>query len=109
MKLAPRWLPLGLRVFLVLVCVQLLLTLPAQFWQGFLDTPLGFFLVLPYFSAYIAHAIGVPGLLTNNGACGWGWCAPTVLGWLVIVGVWLLVYGGLAKLIAMAIRRANDA
>ena len=37
------------------------------------------------------HRLGIPGLLEHNGACGWGWCAPTVFGWAFLCVVWGLV------------------
>jgi hypothetical protein len=54
--------------------------------------------LLPFLSVYLFHSLGVPGLLANGGACGWGWCAPTVLGWLLVGGValgllWVLALG----------------
>ena len=79
-----------LKFLALVITLQVLLALPGLVWPRYLDSPIGLALVAPYFSAYILHAIGVPGLLQNNGACGWGWCAPSVLGWLVIFLTWFL-------------------
>jgi ribose/xylose/arabinose/galactoside ABC-type transport system permease subunit len=40
---------------------------------------------------YILNGIGIPGLLQNNGHCGWGWCGPTVFGYVVLVIFWVVV------------------
>ena len=89
-----------LRLFALIVAAYALLTLPGLFWPGYLDTPFGLLVVVPFLSIYVFHGIGIPGLLQHGGACGWGWCAPTVLGWVVLVGFWLGVAGLLARLVA---------
>jgi hypothetical protein len=86
-------------VFTVLLAAFALLTLPALVWPRYLDSPLGVVAAVPYLSIYLFHGIGVPGLLQNNGACGWGWCAPTPCGWAFLCLVWL----GIAWLIAWGI------
>lgn len=97
------------KILLLLGLMQCVLALPGLWWPRYLDTPVGLWLVVPYFVPYIAHALGVPGMLQNNGACGWGWCAPTAWGWLLMGCVWLLVYGGIASLIAgFQERRQSD-
>jgi len=52
-------------------------------------------LALPYYLVYLLHQAGMPGLLANDGLCGWGWCAPTLFGWLVILlpllSLWLMI------------------
>jgi branched-subunit amino acid transport protein len=88
-----------LKVFALIVAGYVLLGLPAAFWPQYLDSPVGLVYALPFLSVYLFHAIGVPGLLQNNGACGWGWCSPTTFGWVFIVGFWLGVAWLLAKLI----------
>ena len=72
------------------VVVYLLFAAPALVWTRYLDSPIGLVVVSPYFAPYVVHFMGVPGLLENNGACGWGWCPPTIAGWGVIIGVWFL-------------------
>lgn len=79
------------KFFVALIAAFLLLSLPALVWPRYLDSPVGLMLAVPYLSIYLFHGIGIPGLLQNNGACGWGWCAPTALGWLFLAVFWLLV------------------
>ncbi|MBX9849588.1 MAG: hypothetical protein K2X64_09865 [Rhodocyclaceae bacterium] len=88
------------KMMLVLLGLYGLACLPATVWDNYLDSPIGILVVVPYLSVYVFHAIGIPGLLQNNGACGWGWCAPTVFGWVFIATVWLLVLWGVARVIA---------
>ncbi|WP_398311954.1 hypothetical protein [Zoogloea sp.] len=88
-------------VFAFLVGAYFLVLSPALFWPSYLDSPVGVLVALPYLSVYLFHALGVPGLLVNDGACGWGWCAPTVFGWCFIVAFWL----GLAWLVALGLVR----
>jgi branched-subunit amino acid transport protein len=97
-----------LRVFAVLVAMYGLLTLPALKWPACLDSPAGIVVAVPYLSIYLFHAIGIPGLLQNNGACGWGWCAPTLLGWVFLVFVWLAVAWLVAYAIGRIFLRADD-
>jgi hypothetical protein len=88
-------------LFLVyLVGAYVLLWLPAALWPGYLDSPAGLIAAIPYLSIYLFHSIGVPGLLEHNGACGWGWCAPTRFGWAFLVLVWLLAAWLVAWLLA---------
>ena len=88
-----------LRVFALIVAAYGLLALPGLFWPGYLDSPAGLLVVVPYLSIYLFHGIGIPGLLQQGGACGWGWCAPTVFGWVFLLGLWLGVAWLLARLI----------
>jgi hypothetical protein len=62
-----------------------------------MDSPLGLLLIAPLLSVYLLHKLGVPGLLEHNGLCGWGWCDPTLFGWLftaafLLIGVWLIAW-----------------
>lgn len=86
---------------LILVAYVLLLA-PGFFWPAYLDSPVGVLLLVPMLSIYLFHSAGVPGLLQNNGLCGWGWCAPTWFGWTFLVLVWLMaawaVSHGVARL-----------
>lgn len=79
------------KFFVSLIGLFLLLASPGLIWPSYLDSPLGLALAIPYLSIYLFHQIGIPGLLQNNGACGWGWCAPTTFGWIFLVTFWLLV------------------
>ena len=90
------------KVFCILLALYALLALPAVFWSEYLNSPMGLVVALPFLSIYLLHALGLPGLLQSGGACGWGWCAPTVLGWATLVGLWL----GLAWLLARGIAGA---
>jgi hypothetical protein len=67
------------------------LWVPYFFWMGYLDSPFGFIAAFPVLSVYIFHNIGIPDLIQHNGACGWGWCAPTIFGWVFIILFWLIV------------------
>ncbi len=40
---------------------------------------------------YLLDNMGIPWLLEQNGLCGWGWCEPTLFGWLLAVVFWLVV------------------
>jgi len=83
-------------VFIALVGLYGLLLLPGLFFPAYLDSPLGLLAAIPYLSIYLFHALGIPGLLQHDGACGWGWCAPSLAGWVFL----LLLWGGLAWLAA---------
>ncbi len=91
------------KVLFVLLLAYGLLVLPGLFWTRYLDSPPGLLAAIPFLSIYIFHNIGIPGLLQHDGACGWGWCAPTPIGWAFLIAFWLL----LAWLIAWAIARAG--
>ncbi len=83
--------PRTLKFFAAIIAIFLLLSLPAVLWSGYLDSPVGLIVAVPYLSIYLFHKIGIPGLLANNGLCGWGWCSPTIFGWVFLVTFWLLV------------------
>ncbi|HEX5737596.1 MAG TPA: hypothetical protein VFY22_03740 [Hydrogenophaga sp.] len=87
------------RVFAALLAVYALLLLPALFFEGYLQTPIGVLIYVPYLSVYLFDWLGVPWLLVNGGVCGWGWCAPSWFGWLFVGAVW----AGLAWLAAWAL------
>lgn len=90
-----------LRIFLVLTGGYALLAAPAAFFDAYLDSLPGLLVAIPVLSVYLFHAAGIPGLLVNNGACGWGWCPPTAWGWIFLAVFWL----GLTWLIAMGLAR----
>lgn len=83
--------PRTFKFLAVLVAVFLLLSLPGLVWPGYLDSPIGLIVALPYLSIYLFHKLGIPGLLVNDGLCGWGWCPPTLFGWVFLLTVWLLL------------------
>jgi hypothetical protein len=88
--------------------VLALLLLPALRWPGYLDTPMGTIVAIPYLSIYLFHKLGIPGLLQNDGLCGWGWCAPTSFGWVFLCSFWLLVMWLMAWLAANLASRPLD-
>jgi len=79
------------KIMAVILFIYFLLWAPPIFWPKYLDTPLGIIVAFPLWSVYLFHSIGIPGLLQHNGACGWGWCAPTFFGWVFITVFWLLL------------------
>lgn len=83
--------PRTLKFLFAIIAAFLLLTLPALVWPGYLDSPAGLIVAVPYLSIYLFHKIGIPGLLVNNGLCGWGWCAPTGFGWFFLTTFWILI------------------
>lgn len=89
------------RIFVVIVAAWATLLLPGLVWPAYLDSPVGVLAVVPYLSIYLFHGLGVPGLLQHAGACGWGWCAPTMFGWTFLVVFWL----GVAWLLALGLVR----
>jgi hypothetical protein len=83
--------PRTLKTLSVLLGLFALLALPAAVWPSYLDSPIGLLVAVPYLSIYAFDMIGIPGLLQNNGACGWGWCAPSVFGWIFLSAAWLII------------------
>jgi hypothetical protein len=83
---------------IIVVCYSALLVLgyllPEELALPFrmLEVPLLFFV-------YAFHRVGIPGVLEQNGLCGWGWCEPTLFGWLLTVVCWLVVAYILARYI----------
>lgn len=86
-----------------------LLVLPAYWGPAPLEALGGILVMVPYLSVHLFHKLGVPGLLEHGGACGWGWCAPTLAGWVVLAVFWLgvawLVAWGLAWLTSRRVAR----
>jgi hypothetical protein len=74
-----------------IIATFLLLCVPALLWPGYLDSPEGLVVAVPYLSIYLFHKIGIPGLLEHNGACGGGWCAPSIFGWVFLCTFGLLI------------------
>jgi hypothetical protein len=94
----------ALKIFAAIVVTYVILTLPGYWWPEYLNSPLGILVLVPFFTVAIFHMIGIPHVLANDGLCGWGWCAPTVLGWVLSYSLWLviiwLVSVGFSKLTA---------
>ena len=100
--------PRTLKFFAATVAMFLLLTLPALVWPSYLDSPVGLIVAIPYLSIYLFHKIGIPGLLENNGLCGWGWCAPSTFGWIFLFTFWLLIAWLLALGISSLSHHSNQ-
>jgi hypothetical protein len=94
-----------LKLLAVFILIYFLMLSPGLIWPEYLDTPVGLLVAIPFMSVYLFHLMGVPFLLENNGACGWGWCAPTVFGWIFISVFWLLMAWLLSMIIAGIIKR----
>jgi hypothetical protein len=69
--------------------------------------PLALILMAPLLSVYLLHRLGVPGLLEHHGLCGWGWCAPTIFGWVFTSAVLLACAWLLAWLVGSLAARMN--
>lgn len=83
--------PRTLKILALIVLAYVLLVLPGLVWSPYFDSPAGFLVLVPGLSIYVFHKVGVPGLLEHNGLCGWGWCSPTLFGWVFMVAFWVLV------------------
>ncbi|ACR14787.1 hypothetical protein TERTU_3772 [Teredinibacter turnerae T7901] len=59
---------------------------------------LGFIQTMP---VYLLNSIGFPGLLLNNGQCGWGWCSPSTFGYCALLVFWLIVLWLIARLVSL--------
>jgi hypothetical protein len=91
--------------FFLIACAGLaLLALPGFFWPAYAESPVALLAAVPYLSGLLLHWLGVPGLLVNNGACGWGWCPLTTFGWTLVALLWLGALYGLCVLVAHATR-----
>lgn len=96
------------KVFFIIAITYLVIWLPYAVWQS--DLPagleplyaiLGFAHLIPI---AVLSRLGIPGLLDNNGHnCGWGWCGPTILGYLVTIVLWTQAAWLLAWLISKLI------
>lgn len=79
------------KILVIIILAYVLLTLPGCFWASYLESPVGIAVVLPFLSIYLFHKSGIPGLLVNDGNCGWSWCAPTLFGWVFLVAFWIIL------------------
>jgi hypothetical protein len=97
-------LPRTLKILAALLTGYTLLAIPAYWGPSNLEAMSSYVVMVPFLSIYIFHKLGMPGLLEQNGACGWGWCSPTPFGWVFLVLMWIgvawLVSWGLACLTA---------
>jgi hypothetical protein len=94
--------------FMIVIATCLFIFWSASyFWP---DNPYmsdGLISALPVLPIYFFDGAGLPGLLQNDGACGWGWCAPTLFGWALMVVFWLVAIGLLSLVIDSLIRRTS--
>src|SRR5512140_1239923 len=97
-------LPRTLKILAILLIGYALLAIPAYLGPSYLESMSSYLVIAPILSIYIFHKLGIPGLLEHNGACGWGWCSPTVFGWAFLILFWIgvawLIAWGLARLTA---------
>lgn len=96
-----------LKLLLALLAAAGLMALPGLIWPAWLDSPAGWVVLMPFFLAHVLRGAGVPGLIENEGACGWGWCSPTTLGWAVSALICVLVIWALAAVLVHAWMRAR--
>ncbi|MEO7860882.1 MAG: hypothetical protein ABIU05_10635 [Nitrospirales bacterium] len=80
---------LTFKILAALIAAYLLILAPALAWPGYLDSPSGLLVLIPFFTVHILNKAGVPGVLEHDGYCGWGICSPTPLG-LVLSALLLL-------------------
>jgi hypothetical protein len=88
------------RIYLWMLAIYVALLLPGAIWPAYLESPVGLLVAVPYISVYALDYVGIPGLLANNGACGWGWCAATRFGLVFVTAVWLSLGWLLARALA---------
>ena len=86
--------------FVVIIMVHLLIVAAFLLWPSLLETQVGLLAFLPFLGVYLLSMAGVPWLLANKGVCGWGWCAPSVFGWLFLAVIWLGLMWALAGFLA---------
>jgi hypothetical protein len=95
------------KVFAALLAGYLVLASTA-YWAPELIAQASVWLVMvPLFSIYGFHALGIPGLLEHGGRCGWGWCSPTSLGWAFLAAFWLGLFWAAAWAIARFPRKGE--
>ena len=84
-----------IKVFSVCAAVYAGVWLPYVVLQGnlpsYLSAPYAVLGLVQAIPVYILDSMGIPGLLQNNGHCGWGWCGPTVFGYVVLVMFWVAI------------------
>ena len=96
-----------LKNYFLIIFIYIILWLLVNIWPKYLDSSLGLIIAFPLLSIYLFNAIGIPGLLQNDGACGWGWCSPTIFGWIFLVTFWLVVVWFIAKGITSLTNRSS--
>jgi hypothetical protein len=92
----------ALKIFAFIVAVYGAILAAVTYVPSLSDSVLALLAVAPYLTVAAFSMIGIPGVLLNDGACGWGWCPPTIWGWTLSATFWLalawLISLGLAKL-----------
>jgi hypothetical protein len=88
-------------IFVTLVAAYFLLAAPAYVGPAALGDYSAVLVMPVVLSLYLFDRLGVPGLLENDGLCGWGWCGPTAFGVACLTLFWL----GIAWLAAWALAR----
>ena len=87
-----------------LVAAYFLLAAPAYVGPAALGEYSAVVVMPVMLSLHLFNRLGVPGLLENDGLCGWGWCGPTAFGLVFLALFWLavawLAAWGLARLFA---------
>ncbi len=76
----PALQPRTLKIFAALLAGYALLAISAYRGSSDLEPMSGYVVMVPLLSIYLFHKPGIPGLPGHDGACGWGWCAPTTSG-----------------------------
>jgi hypothetical protein len=99
--------PRTIKIFAGLLGAYAVLSLPAWVGPAFLEGMSSYIYIAPILAVYLFHALGVPGLLEHNGACGWGVCSPTVWGWAFLVVFWIFVAWLVARVIARLTLRSR--
>ena len=74
-----------------LVAAYFLLAAPAYVGPAALGEYSAVVVMPVIFSLHLFNRLGVPGLLENDGLCGWGWCGPTAFGLVFLALFWLAV------------------
>jgi len=92
------------KIFVGVLIAYTLLSLPAWFGPAFLERISTYIYIAPILAVYVFHSLGVPGLLRHGGHCGWGFCSPTVTGWVVLVMLW----AGVVWIVAFGIARLTS-
>ncbi|MBQ1783172.1 MAG: hypothetical protein II007_05940 [Gammaproteobacteria bacterium] len=95
------------KAFVALLAIYGLALLPAVVVEGYLDSPMGILVLVPWLTANLIDALGLPGMLVNDGQCGWGWCSPTLSGWLVVTLLWLALAWFLAWALVVVVGRCR--
>lgn len=80
------------RTFLVLSLGYGAALLPCVAWTSYCTSVVEPMLMPPWVIANMVHTLGVPGILTHEGFCGWGRCEPTLMGWVAGCSVLILAF-----------------